>query len=89
MPTLTPNLGVCSIDNRTDTLADIPGLIEGGERRAGPGGTSSCGIVAHAYAHSRHVGDVSGIEGRAIRSKIHESIMHELAQYSEERPIAP
>lgn len=84
--TLTPNLGVCSIDNRTYTLADIPGLIEGASEGQGLGHE----FLRHVERTRMliHVIDVSGIEGRDPLEDF-ETIMHELAQYSEELANRP
>lgn len=84
--TLTPNLGVCSIDNRTYTLADIPGLIEGASQGQGLGHE----FLRHVERTRMliHVIDVSGIEGRDPLEDFG-AIMRELAQYSEELAQRP
>ena len=60
--TLSPNLGVASIDDTSFIIADIPGLIEGASEGAGLGHN----FLRHIERTRMlvHVLDASGIEGR-------------------------
>ena len=60
--TLSPNLGVASIDDTSFIIADIPGLIEGASEGAGLGHN----FLRHVERTRMlvHVLDASGIEGR-------------------------
>jgi len=60
--TLTPNLGVVSVDDTSFVMADIPGIIEGASEGAGLGHDflrhiDRCRLLVHIV-------DISGIEGR-------------------------
>lgn len=60
--TLSPNLGVCEMYDKTFTVADIPGLIEGASEGLGLGTE----FLRHIERTRMliHVVDISGIEGR-------------------------
>ena len=60
--TLSPNLGVCGSYDRTFTVADIPGLIEGASEGLGLGTQ----FLRHIERTRMliHVVDISGMEGR-------------------------
>lgn len=60
--TLSPNLGVCEMYDKTFTVADIPGLIEGASEGLGLGTE----FLRHIERTRMliHVVDMSGIEGR-------------------------
>ena len=85
--TLTPNLGVVSLDgDRTFVLADIPGLIEGAHRGVGLGHD----FLRHIERTRLliHVLDVSGSEGRDPLEDFRQ-VNRELERYSSklaERP---
>ena len=84
--TLSPNLGVVPVDQRSFVAADIPGLIEGASRGAGLG--------FHFLRHIErcrlliHVVDVSGLEGRDPIAD-YETINAELSGYSERLATLP
>ena len=85
--TLSPNLGVVSVDReKSFVAADIPGLIEGASHGAGLG--------FHFLRHVErcrlliHVVDVSGIEGRDPIADF-ETINGELSGYSERLAALP
>ena len=78
--TLTPNLGVVSVNDYSYTVADLPGLIEGASNGAGLG---------HAFLKHiertkiiAHVIDMSGIEGRDPYQD-YLTIRHELENFSD------
>lgn len=77
--TLSPNLGVCGVDNYSFVLADIPGLIEGAHEGAGLGHD----FLRHIERTRMllHVVDVSGCEGRDPVED-YDIINRELSQYS-------
>jgi GTP-binding protein len=77
--TLAPNLGVMSVDGRSYTVADIPGLIEGASEGTGLG----LEFLRH-IERTRvliHIVDISGFEGRDPVEDF-QTIMRELAAYS-------
>ena len=78
--TLSPNLGVVSIDGKSFVLADIPGLIEGAAQGVGLGHD----FLRHIERTRMllHVVDISGCEGRDPVED-YKAINAELAQYSE------
>lgn len=79
--TLTPNLGVVKIDDeKSYTVADLPGLIEGASEGIGLGHK----FLRHALRTKviAHVIDMSGIEGRNPIED-YEMIENELKKYSE------
>lgn len=78
--TLSPNLGVVSIDGKSFVLADIPGLIEGAAQGIGLGHD----FLRHIERTRMllHVVDISGCEGRDPVED-YKAINAELAQYSE------
>ena len=84
--TLSPNLGVVPVDQRSFVAADIPGLIEGASRGAGLG--------FHFLRHIErcrlliHVVDVSGLEGRDPIAD-YETINAELSGYSDRLAALP
>ena len=85
--TLTPNLGVATMDERSYVLADIPGLIEGASEGQGLGHE----FLRHVERTRVliHVIDASGFEGRDPVEDFH-AIMRELSLYSAqlaERPM--
>lgn len=79
--TLSPNLGVASVNNFSFILADIPGLIEGAHEGAGLGHD----FLRHIERTRMllHVIDVSGTEGRDPIDD-YMKIREELALYSPE-----
>jgi GTP-binding protein len=80
--TLTPNLGVVSVDKDTSfVMADIPGIIEGASRGVGLGHEfmrhiDRCRLLVHLV-------DVSGVEGRNPIVDF-EIVLEELKNYSKE-----
>ncbi|MDL2225280.1 GTPase ObgE [Eubacteriales bacterium OttesenSCG-928-M02] len=84
--TLSPNLGVAMVDDRSYIMADIPGLIEGASEGLGLGHE----FLRHVERTRvlLHVIDVSGYEGRDPVFDF-ETIMGELSQYSEELATRP
>ena len=84
--TITPNLGVVKLYDRSFVMADIPGLIEGASQGLGLG----LDFLKH-IERTRvliHVVDVSGSEGRDPVEDF-EKINAELASYSEELSKKP
>ena len=84
--TITPNLGVVSMYDRSFVMADIPGLIEGASEGAGLG----LDFLKH-IERTRvliHVVDVSGSEGRDPIEDF-EKINSELKNYSEKLASKP
>ena len=84
--TLSPNLGVLKMYDRTCVLADLPGLIEGASQGVGLGDE----FLRHTERTRLlvHVVDISGSEGRDPK-KDFDAINRELAEYSKvlaERP---
>ncbi len=79
--TLSPNLGVASIDGRSFVVADIPGLIENAHTGAGLGHD----FLRHVERTRLlvHVLDASGIEGRDPVED-YSKIREELLSYSME-----
>lgn len=84
--TLSPNLGVCSIDEKGYVIADIPGLIEGASEGQGLG----LEFLRHVERTRVliHVLDASGFEGRDPVEDFH-TIQKELSAYSEELASRP
>ena len=84
--TISPNLGMCSVDGRSYVMADIPGLIEGASEGLGLGHD----FLRHVERTRMliHVLDVSGFEGRDPVEDF-EIIMGELERYSEELARRP
>lgn len=76
--TLSPNLGVCEMYDKTFTVADIPGLIEGASEGLGLGTE----FLRHIERTRMliHVVDMSGIEGRDPYSD-YVAINEELKKY--------
>ncbi len=84
--TLTPNLGVVQVDERSFVMADIPGLIEGAHLGHGLGHE----FLRH-IERTRvilHVVDASGLDGRDPLADF-QAINHELAQYAPELAERP
>lgn len=84
--TITPNLGVVNMYDRSFIMADIPGLIEGASQGAGLG----LDFLKH-IERTRvliHVVDVSGSEGRDPIEDF-EKINSELKSYSEKLAKKP
>ena len=84
--TITPNLGVVKLYDRSFVMADIPGLIEGASQGLGLG----LDFLKH-IERTRvliHVVDVSGSEGRDPIEDF-EKINAELASYSEKLSKKP
>ena len=84
--TITPNLGVVTLYERSFVMADIPGLIEGASQGAGLG----LDFLKH-IERTRvliHVVDVSGSEGRDPIEDF-EKINSELKNYSEKLSKKP
>ena len=84
--TLSPNLGIVSVGDKSFTVADIPGIIEGAAGGAGLGldflrHIDRCRLLIHLV-------DVSGFEGR-VPSEDYEHINSELFLYSEELAARP
>ncbi|MDE5592872.1 MAG: Obg family GTPase CgtA, partial [Clostridiales bacterium] len=77
--TLTPNLGVCYVDDSSFTVADIPGLIEGAADGAGLGHR----FLRHIDRTRLivHVVDIS-TDGDAVKD--YEIVNNELFRYNEE-----
>jgi GTP-binding protein len=85
--TLEPNLGVVQMsDFRSFVVADIPGLIEGAHTGHGLG----IQFLRHIERTRllAHLVDVSEMSGRNPVDDF-ETVMHELASYSEELPKKP
>lgn len=84
--TLSPNLGVATVDGRNYTLADIPGLIEGASEGQGLGHE----FLRHVERTRMliHMLDISGMEGRDPLEDF-ATIMRELEQYSPELAQRP
>ncbi len=84
--TLTPNLGVVSVHDKSFVIADVPGLIEGAHTGAGLGHE----FLRH-IERTRviiHVVDASGIEGRDPLDDF-EAICRELELYNPELLLRP
>ncbi|NLW16639.1 MAG: GTPase ObgE [Firmicutes bacterium] len=84
--TLTPNLGVVSVDGQSFVMADIPGLIAGAHRGQGLGHE----FLRH-IERTRvilHVVDAAAWEGRDPLEDFH-TINFELAQYAPELAERP
>ncbi len=84
--TLTPVLGVVSVNEKSFVMADIPGLIEGASEGVGLGHAflrhvERCRLIVHVV-------DVSGIEGRDPKEDF-DKINLELANFSEELSKRP
>lgn len=82
--TLTPNLGVCYVDDSSFTIADIPGLIEGAADGAGLGHR----FLRH-IDRTRvivHVVDIS-TDGDAVRD--YETVNSELFKYNPDLKDVP
>lgn len=84
--TVTPVLGVVSLDDTSFVMADIPGLIEGASEGAGLGHrflrhVERCRMIVHVV-------DVSGFEGRDPISD-YKIIAEELEKYSPELASRP
>ncbi len=79
--TLSPNLGVCQMYDKTCLMADIPGIIEGASEGAGLG----IEFLRHIERTRMlvHVVDVSGVEGRDAYED-YLKINAELKSYSKE-----
>lgn len=77
--TITPNLGVVEIFNKSFVISDIPGLIEGAHKGLGLG----LSFLKHIERNKLllHVVDISGSEGRDPIEDF-EKINTELEQYS-------
>ena len=77
--TLYPNLGVTAINDKTYTVADIPGLIEGASEGQGLGHE----FLRHVERTRMliHVVDISGFEGRDPVEDFN-TIMQEIEHYS-------
>lgn len=85
--TLSPNIGIATIDQQSYVIADIPGLIEGASKGQGLGHD----FLRHIERTRMliHVLDASGYEGRDPVEDF-ETIMKELRLYSEslaQRPM--
>lgn len=84
--TLTPNLGVVSVHDKSFVIADVPGLIEGAHTGAGLGHE----FLRH-IERTRiliHVVDASGTEGRDPMADF-EAICRELELYNPELLLRP
>lgn len=84
--TLSPVLGVVSVNEKSFVMADIPGLIEGASEGVGLGHAflrhvERCRLIVHVV-------DVSGIEGRDPKEDF-EKINLELSNFSEELAERP
>lgn len=84
--TITPVLGVVSVNEKSFVMADIPGLIEGASEGIGLGHhflrhVERCRLIVHVV-------DVSGIEGRDPKDDF-EKINLELERFSEELAQRP
>ncbi len=84
--TISPNLGVVEIFDKTFVMADIPGLIEGAHQGQGLG----LDFLKHIERNKVliHVVDVAGTEGRDPIDDF-EKINNELKQYSEKLSKKP
>lgn len=84
--TLTPNLGVVSVHDKSFVIADVPGLIEGAHTGAGLGHD----FLRHIERTRLlvHLVDVSGIEGRDPIDDF-QAINEELALYNPELSARP
>lgn len=78
--TLTPNLGVVSINGNSFTVADLPGIIEGASEGVGLGDK----FLRHALRTKviAYVIDMSGMEGRKPEED-YEILLKEVKNYSE------
>lgn len=77
--TLSPNLGVLRMYDKTCVLADLPGLIEGASKGIGLGHE----FLRHTERTRLlvHVVDISGVEGRDPKQDF-DTINNELKEYS-------
>ncbi len=84
--TLSPNLGVVKLYDKSIVLADIPGLIEGASEGAGLGHS----FLRHIERVRLivHIVDISGSEGRDPVED-YNKINHELAGYSQKLADLP
>jgi GTP-binding protein len=84
--TISPNLGVVAIHDKSFVMADIPGLIEGAHEGVGLG----LDFLKHIERTKVliHVVDISGSEDRDPIED-YEKINHELASYSEKLSKKP
>jgi GTP-binding protein len=84
--TLTPNLGVCTADDDSFLVADIPGLIEGAAAGAGLGHS----FLRHIERVRLivHIVDISGSENRCP-SDDYKKIRQELKKYSQKLAALP
>ena len=84
--TLTPNLGIVSLDQDSFVMADIPGLVEGASQGVGLGHD----FLRHIERTRLllHVIDISGSEGRDPVED-YDAITRELAAYGDlsQRPV--
>jgi GTPase len=85
--TLTPNLGVVSLnDDRSFVIADVPGLIEGAHRGLGLGHQ----FLRHLERTKLlvHIVDVSGASGRDAAEDL-DTVRHELEMFQPELAAKP
>lgn len=84
--TITPNLGVVEIYNKSFVVSDVPGLIEGAHKGLGLG----LNFLKHIERNKIlvHVVDVSGSEDRDPASDF-DKINNELMQYSDKLKKKP
>lgn len=84
--TLTPNLGVVTVDDREYVACDIPGLIEGASEGKGLGHEflrhiERCGALLHLLDLSRALREGGNTDPQALIDDYH-AIRKELAAYS-------